>query len=267
VDELRREFWRHRTSAHVWAVEVSGRDESLLACCGPFTPRTARVIALDQLAYGRGPTLEWLRGHRTEFERYDGNGDGDATRRVQQPRAGTLSGEVADALLTETRRLTHAEAGTVYVRTKAGLRFAAAHNEMLERRHGWAEARRRLTAESLSLYERSIASYVLLTHATVNIPDAYALTGDEPYMFNPAWDLKNEYRTRSMLSLPLRDARGDVVGVVQLINARAEAGRIVAFSAELEAQVGVHVVAWAQRLAERDDVATTDRRSTSGPRG
>src|SRR5689334_6212992 len=57
VDELRREFWQHKTSAHVWAVEVSGRDESLLACCGPFTPRTARVLALDELAYGRGATL------------------------------------------------------------------------------------------------------------------------------------------------------------------------------------------------------------------
>ena len=248
MDDLRREFWQHKTSAHVWAVEVSVLDESLLACCGPFTARTARVLALDELAYGRGPTLEWLRGHRAEFERYDGWGEGDTGRRVAQPRPGALTAETADALLAEARRLTRAEAGTLYVRARTGLHFVAAHNEVLERRHGWDEARRRLTAEALSLYERSIASYVLLTHAPVNIPDAYAVEGDQPYAFNPAWDVKNDYRTRSMLALPLRDARGDVVGVVQLINARDDAGEIVPFSATLEEAVGVLLVGWGQRF-------------------
>src|SRR5256712_13888128 len=57
------------------------------------------------------------------------------------------------------------------------------------------------------------------------MPDAYDVrVGDRPYVFNPEWDLMNDYRTRSMLSLPIRDGRGDVVGVLQLINARDEAG-------------------------------------------
>src|SRR2546423_13670104 len=53
---------------------------------------------------------------------------------------------------------------------------------------------------------------------------------DLPYVFNPAWDLKNDYRTRSMLALPIRDARGDIIGVLQLINARDEAGATAAVS-------------------------------------
>jgi hypothetical protein len=89
VDTLRREFWLHQPSANLWAVEVSGRDESLLACCGPFTARAARVVALDELAYERGATLEWLRGHRAECERYDAHGD--AGRPVAAPRAGAVS--------------------------------------------------------------------------------------------------------------------------------------------------------------------------------
>jgi hypothetical protein len=248
VDQLRREFWLHKPSANLWAVEVSGRDESLLACCGPFTPRAARVVPLDDLAYGRGPTLEWLRGQRAEFERHDTRADAGAGRRVGAPRAGAVSGEAVDALLTEARRLTRAEAGTVYVREPAGLRFAAAHNEALERRHGWAEARRRLTAGSLPLDERSIASYVLLTHSPVNMPDAYAADGDHPYVFNPAWDLKNDYRTRSVLTLPIRAARGDVVGVLQLINARDDAGGLVPFSPSLQDAAAILLVSWAQRL-------------------
>jgi hypothetical protein len=248
MDRLRREFWRHKRSAHLWAVEVSGRDESLLACCGPFTPRAAGVVALDELAYGRGPTLEWLRRRRAEFERHDARDDAGAGRCVAAPRAGALSAEAVDALLAEARRLTHAEAGTVYLREPTGLRFAAAHNEALERRHGWAEARRRLAAGSLPLHERSIASYVLLTHRPVNLPDAYEAGGAHPYVFNPAWDLKNDYRTRSVLSLPIRSARGDVVGVLQLINARDEAGVLAPFSPALEDAVALLVVGWAQRL-------------------
>jgi len=246
LDDLRREFWMHKTSAHLWAVEVSERDESLFACCGPFTPRAAGVVALDELAYGRGPTLDWLRGHRAEFERYDARDD--TSRRVEAPRPDTISAEVVDALLTEARRLARAEAGTVYIREPTGLRFAAAHNEQLERRHGWAEARRRLTAGSLPLAERSIASYVLLTHQPVNVVDAYASSAEQPYVFNPAWDMKNDYRTRSVLALPLRNARGDVVGVLQLINARDETGARVSFSPALQEQVAVVVVAWAPRL-------------------
>src|SRR2546430_9174099 len=136
MDRLRREFWRHKRSANLWAVEVSARDESLLACCGPFTARVARVVALDELAYGRGPTLDWLRERREEFERYDAQADAVGGGRVEAPRAGAASAEVVDALLAEARRLTRAEAGTIYIREPGGLRFAAAHNEPLERRVG-----------------------------------------------------------------------------------------------------------------------------------
>ena len=249
MDRLRREFWVHKTSAHLWAVEVSARDESLLACCGPFTPRAASVLPLDELAYGRGPTLEWLRGRRNQFQRYDASAGVVAGRCVEAPRAGAASGEALDALLTEARRLTRAEAGTVYVREPAGLRFAAAHNEALERRHGWVEARRRLTQGSLPLDERSLASFALFTHRPVNIPDAYDIPVDLPCVFNPHWDLKNDYRTRSVLALPIRDERGDVFGVLQLINARDQAGAIVPFDDAAMDAIALLLVGWAQHLS------------------
>ena len=138
--------------------------------------------------------------------------------------------------------------GTVYVREPAGLRFAAVQNDVLERRHGWAEARARLTQATLPLDERSIASYVLFTHRPVNTPDAYDAATDQPYVFNGEWDSKNDYRTRSMLALPIRDARGDVLGVLQLINARDAAGALVPFGAAVADAVALLLVAWSQRL-------------------
>jgi hypothetical protein len=248
MDRLRREFWRHTVSDNLWAVEVSGRDESLLGCCGPFAPRISGIVALDDLAYGRGPTLEWLRGRRDEFERYAPGGEAAARGRVEAPRAGVASDEVLDALLAEARRLTRAEAGTVYLRDAGRLRFAAAHNEALERRHGWVEARRRLTQSSLPLDERSVASYVLFTHSLVNMADAYDIPVDLPYVFNPQWDGLNDYLTRSVLALPIRDARGTIFGVLQLINARDAAGARVPFGEEAVSAVALLLVGWAQRL-------------------
>jgi hypothetical protein len=247
MDRLRREFWQHGLSKHLWAVEVSGHDDSVLACCGPFTPRAARVVALDELAYGRGPTLEWLRAHRGEFERFDA---AVATVEGGRPAPGTAaaSGELLDRLLAEARALTRAEAGTVYLREPACLRFVAAHNEVLERRHGWVEARRRLMHGSLPLDERSIASYVLFTHRPVNMPNAYEISMDLPYVFNPQWDRLNGYWTRSVLALPVRGARGDVLGVLQLINARDAAGAVVPFDAAAADAVARLLVEWGQRL-------------------
>jgi GAF domain-containing protein len=137
------------------------------------------------------------------------------------------------ALLTEARRLTAAEAGTVYVRDGKHLQFVVAHNDVLTGRLGQRQARRRLTGEPLSLAQRSIASYCALTRAVVNIADVYAIPPDRPYTFNSRFDVKNEYRTRSMITLPLRDPQG-VFGVLQLINRRNAQGDVVPFDEDSE---------------------------------
>ncbi|MEO8549230.1 MAG: GAF domain-containing protein [Kofleriaceae bacterium] len=58
-----------------------------------------------------------------------------------------------------------------------------------------------------------IAGWVAQTHETLNIPDAYA-----DQRFQPAYDLKSGYRTRSILTVPMVGGLGGLVGVLQLIN-------------------------------------------------
>ena len=58
-----------------------------------------------------------------------------------------------------------------------------------------------------------IAGWVAQTRETSNIPDAYA-----DQRFQPAFDLKSGYRTRSILTVPMMGALGGLVGVLQLIN-------------------------------------------------
>ncbi|KAK6187520.1 hypothetical protein SNE40_005526 [Patella caerulea] len=58
-----------------------------------------------------------------------------------------------------------------------------------------------------------IVGYVAQTGEVVNIPDAY-----QDVRFNAQVDLKMGYKTRSILSMPLKDRDGIVIGVAQAIN-------------------------------------------------
>src|SRR5207249_10016746 len=142
--------------------------------------------------------------------------DPDALARIGDALAAQPDRQRAlELLLTEARRLTRAEAGTVYLREGDRLRFAAVQNDVLARRFGTDEARRRLAAEPLALVEPSVASYVALTRGVVNLPDVYEIPPERPYGFDRHFDAVHGYRTRSMLAMPLRDGRGEVFGAIQ----------------------------------------------------
>ena len=61
-----------------------------------------------------------------------------------------------------------------------------------------------------------IAGWVAETGRQVNVKDAY----QDP-RFDPAWDQQNNYRTRSLLCLPIRNRAGDIMGVAQVLNKRS----------------------------------------------
>lgn len=61
---------------------------------------------------------------------------------------------------------------------------------------------------------QGIAGTVAVSGEVVNIKDAY-----DDARFNREFDVKNEYRTKSILCVPMRDTRGDITGVIQALNA------------------------------------------------
>ena len=141
------------------------------------------------------------------------------------------------SLLTDARRLTRARAGSVYVRDAHYLHFIAAQNDDLAAAIGEAETARLVTRTPLRWSERSIASYVALTRAAVNIADVYRIPPDKPYSFNPRLDFETGFHTTSMLVVPLRSAVGAVYGVLQLINATDDGGSVVPFARDAERMV------------------------------
>jgi adenylate cyclase len=63
-----------------------------------------------------------------------------------------------------------------------------------------------------------IAGHVAKTGETVNIPDAY----QDP-RFNPDVDRHTGYHTRTILSMPMRNREGKILGVLQVLNKRNRA--------------------------------------------
>ena len=76
-----------------------------------------------------------------------------------------------------------------------------------------------------------VAAYAALHKVTVNIRDAYDEGGEFDFAGTRVFDARTGYRSQSFLTVPMRNHEGDVIGVLQLINAiDPDTGGVVAFS-------------------------------------
>ncbi|MBU1228509.1 MAG: HD domain-containing protein [Proteobacteria bacterium] len=135
---------------------------------------------------------------------------------------------ILDRVLGEARSMTGADAGSIFLREGDHLRFSYVHNDTLFR--GPDASKHLYTNYTVPINERSIVGYAAKTGESVVIDDAYALSGREPYSFNKKFDEETGYRTRSMLTIPLKTFQDRTVGVMQLLNARDCDNRVRPFT-------------------------------------
>ncbi len=77
-------------------------------------------------------------------------------------------------------------------------------------------------------------AHALLTERTVNVANVYEST-DFDFSDIFEFDTRHNYHSQSFLAVPLKPRKGEVLGVLVLINARVSgAGRLMAFSEEAE---------------------------------
>ncbi|MDY6851560.1 MAG: HD domain-containing protein [Thermodesulfobacteriota bacterium] len=138
-----------------------------------------------------------------------------------------------ERILTEARRFVNADAGSIYIRDHDELRFSYTQNATQEKRLPKGE-KLIYSTFTIPIDDNSIAGYTAGTARNLNIADVYEIGEGVPYCFSRRFDETSGYRTRSMLTIPLVTNRDDVVGVLQIINAQNDAGRVVAFSADDE---------------------------------
>jgi HD-GYP domain-containing protein (c-di-GMP phosphodiesterase class II) len=124
-------------------------------------------------------------------------------------------GALLSLILSKTREITAADAGSLYLVEEDAegrhLRFMLTQNDSLD--FPYQEF-------VLPLAEDSMAGYTALRGEVLNFANAYEIPADRPYHFNNSYDRDSGYRTRSLLTLPMCNAKGEVLGVLQLINCR-----------------------------------------------
>lgn len=122
-----------------------------------------------------------------------------------------------DSLLFETRSLTQADAGSIFLMEGKKLQFSYVQNDSLFKKD-FLSNKYIYTNNRIDVDERSIAGYVASTGESLLIDDAYEIDPSFPFSFNPYFDQISSYRTVSMLIVPIRTSANDLVGVLELIN-------------------------------------------------
>ena len=116
-------------------------------------------------------------------------------------------------ILTAARDLTAADGGTLYIveQDEEGgkkLFFRAAQNDSIVVD----------TNMSFVVGANSLAGYAALTGEILRFDDVYDLPPNVLFQFNPRFDEEHNYRTQSVLVVPLKNHVGETIGVLQLIN-------------------------------------------------
>ena len=134
-----------------------------------------------------------------------------------------------ERILLEARKFVNADAGTIYLKEGDNLVFAHAQNDTKQKKLPYGK---KLIYNSFKVpvNKQSIAGYVAATGETLFIDDVYKLGNSSSYHFDSTFDKKSDYETHSMLTFPLKDLSGEVLGVLQMINAMTEKGEITTFT-------------------------------------
>ncbi|HUS20284.1 MAG TPA: HD domain-containing phosphohydrolase, partial [Terriglobales bacterium] len=158
------------------------------------------------------------------------------------------TGKLLELILTKSREITNSDAGSLYLvepaeeenpqtqvliaepgsgvevpdkaaklvhqmEVKKRLRFKLAQNDSVS-----IPFRERV----MEISESSVAGYVAKTGQSVNIEDAYHMPPGVPYSINRKFDEDSGYRTKSILAVPMRNQKDEIVGVLQLINSKRD---------------------------------------------
>ena len=138
-----------------------------------------------------------------------------------------------ERILTEARQALNADAGSIYLVEGTQLVIHYAQNATLQKRLKPGE-KLPFSIFSFPISDETIAGAAVKTKQFINEPNVYDISPDKQYKFGTISDTITGYKTVSALTMPLVAVSGDVLGVLQMINALDVHGRIRAFTSDDE---------------------------------
>ncbi len=171
-----------------------------------------------------------------------------------------------EMILLGAQEITNADGGTIYImhEDQRHLQFGIMRNNSLQLAAGGTTGQEG-PFSLLPLYHdgdlqrpnlTTVASYAALNKTTINIADAYQAENFD-FSGTREFDAKTGYRSQSFLTVPMMNHESDVIGVLQLINAKhIISGETIAFSAANRSLV--------ESLASQAAVAMTNQNLIEG---
>ena len=163
-----------------------------------------------------------------------------------------------EMILVRAKGMTNADGGTLYSRTEDdGLKFEIMHTDSLNIHMGGVSGEEipfypvRLFKENGEPNVHNVAACAVLERKTINIPDAYS-SEDFDFSGTRNFDQKTGYRSQSFLTVPMVNHENNIIGVLQLINARRTGTEDVIPFSELDQQL-------VESLASQAAVAITNK--------
>ena len=127
-------------------------------------------------------------------------------------------GDLLNLILSKSREITYSDAGSVYLVDHSDdtskLLFKVAQNA--------SKPSLSFKEFALPLTDKSLAGYVAITGQSLNLSDAYDLPPGVPYRLDSSFDRDIDYRTCSVMVLPMQNRQGETIGVLQLINRKTK---------------------------------------------
>ncbi len=117
------------------------------------------------------------------------------------------------SILYLSKKITGADAGSIFLVEEGAERLRFTYSHTFSKELAYEEF-------TMPMDVRSIAGYVAVTGKVLNIPDVYRIPPEAPYSFNRSFDREHGYRTKSMLTVPMRNHIDEIIGVIQLINSK-----------------------------------------------
>ena len=169
--------------------------------------------------------------------------------------------KIFEMILEEARHITNADGRTLYMIDENGnLKFEIMITDSLKIHNGGTSGNEippfikpiPLIKEDGEENHSHISAHVALTGEICNIKDAYDEKGFD-FSGTKAFDKNTGFRTQSVLNVPLKNHENEIIGVIQLINARdTKTQETILFSDEMEKQI--------ISLASQGAVALTNKR-------
>ena len=152
--------------------------------------------------------------------------------------------KLLEMILLEAKRISNADGGTLYMMIDdQRLRFSIMITDSLNIHMGGTSGKE-IPFYPVKLYmddgqpnKTMIAANAGLTGDTINIPDAYKAKGFD-FSGTKAFDEKTGYRSKSFLTVPLKNHEDEIIGVLQLLNAQdVKTKKVIPFSDNVQKSV------------------------------